>query len=171
MTESTQVVLERADLELAITKANEKHDAIVEKMQGEIEVATTASAESKSALDAAITRIAEANDRLVALEQRNTNEPDPGPESIGAQFIKSDVYSDFVSGRQTAGRMDLKTAIINTFPASSVQPLVQGDRLAGIHTTPNRRLTLRDILPVSTTSTNLVEFTRENASEPLRLAA
>ena len=163
MTESTQVVLERADLELAMMKAGEKHDAIVEKMQGEIEVARTASAESKSALDKAVERIAEANDRLVALEQRTGDEPEAGPESLGAQFTKSDVYKDFAGGRSTVARLNLKTAIINTFPASSVQPLVQGDRQGGIHSTPNRRLTLRDILPVSPTDSNLVEFTRENA--------
>jgi len=161
MTTETQVVLERADLELAISKANESHDQIVKKMQGEIEVARTASAESKSALDAAVVQIAEANDRLVALEQRG-DEPEAAPESIGAQFTKSAAYSDYVSGRTNVARMELKTAIINTFPASSVQPLVQGQRVGGIQATPNRRLTLRDILPVSPTDSNLVEFCREN---------
>jgi len=162
MTDNTQVVLERADLELAISKANEKHDEVVKKMQGEIEVARTASAESKSALDAAVVRIAEANDRLVALEQRG-DEPEAAPESIGARFTKSAQYTDFVEGRTSVGRLELKTAIINTFPASSVQPLVQGQRVGSIFTTPNRRLTLRDILPTAPTTTNLIEFTRENA--------
>ena len=163
MTDSTQVVLERADLELAISKANETHDKIVEKMQGEIEVATTASTESKAALTKAMERIAEANDRLVALEQRGDVEPSAAPESLGAQFVKTQAYTDYVAGRTSVARMEMKTAIINTFPASSVQPLVQGDRIGGIQATPNRRLTLRDILPVSPTDSNLVEFTRENA--------
>jgi HK97 family phage major capsid protein len=43
-----------------------------------------------------------------------------------------------------------------------VQPLVDGDRLSGIATVPNRVLTIRDVLPSSTTDSNLVEFTREN---------
>ena len=163
MSESTQVVLERADLEAAMLKANEKHDAIVEKMQAEIADAKSASAESKSALDAAAAQIAEANDRLVALEQRGDVEPKTGPASVGETFIKSDAYADYIHGRTSVARMDMKTAIINTFPASSVQPLVQGDRIMSISATPNRRLTLRDILPVSPTDSNLVEFTRENA--------
>ena len=70
-----------------------------------------------------------------------------------------------------SARIEMKTAIINTYPASSVQPLVQGDRLSGIHTVPNRRLTIKDILPVGATTSNLIEFTRENALTPLRLAA
>ena len=163
MTTETQVVLERADLEAAILKANEDHDAVVVKMQGEIEVAQTASVESKAALDAAVVQIAEANDRLVALEQRGDPELKAGPESVGQRFIKSGAYTDYVEGRSSVARMEMKTAIINTFPASSVQPLVQGDRIGGIHATPNRRLTLRDILPVAPTDSNLVEFTRENA--------
>jgi len=162
MTESTQVVLERADLEAAITKANTQHDEVVTKMQAELADAKSASAESKSALTKAMERIAEANDRLVALEQRGEAEPQPGPESIGAQFTKSQAYADYAAGRSNVARMELKSAIINTFPASSVQPLVQGDRQMGIYTTPNRRLTLRDLLPVSPTTSNLVEFTREN---------
>jgi len=162
MTDSTQVVLERADLELAISKANESHDQVVTKMQAELADAKSASAESKSELTKAMERIAEANDRLVALEQRGDEEPQAGPESVGAQFVKTQAYADYIGGRTNVARMELKTAIINTFPASSVQPLVQGDRQSGIYTTPNRRLTLRDILPVSPTTSNLVEFTREN---------
>ena len=163
MTDETKVVLERADLEAAMLKANERHDQVVEKMQAEIHDAKSASAESKSALEAAAAQIAEANDRLMALEQRGDVEPEAGPESLGAQFVKCSAYADFISGRQNIARLDTKTAIVNTYPASSVQPLVQGDRQSGIYATPNRRLTLRDILPVASTTSNLVEFTRENA--------
>ena len=171
MTTETQVVLERADLELALIKANEKYEANAEVMQGQIKESLSVSAELLSKNEKLAERIAESNDRLVALEQRGEDEPTPGPESVGAQFVKSAQYADFVNGRNSVGRMEFKTAIINTFPVSSVQPLVQGQRLGGIFNTPNRRLTLRDILPTAPTNSNLVEFTRENASEPLRLAA
>ena len=56
--------------------------------------------------------------------------------------------------------MEVKTAIINATGAS--QPLVPADRLAGFQTTPNRMLTIRDILPASATNSNLIEFVREN---------
>ena len=159
----TQVVLERADLEAALQKAAEKHDKIVEKMQGEIEVAQTASTESKAELQKAMEKIAEANDRLVALEQRGDEVPEAAPKSLGERLIKSDAYTDYISGRRDVARMEFKTAIVNTYPASTSQPLVQGDRIMRINATPNRRLTLRDILPSATTDSNLVEFTRENA--------
>ena len=163
MTDSTQVVLERADLELALTKANEEHDKNAEVMQGQIKESLSVSADLLSKNEKLTEQIAEANDRLVALEQRGDIEPQSGPESLGERFTKSSVYADYIAGRTSVARMDMKTAIINTFPASSVQPLVQGDRIMSISATPNRRLTLRDILPSSPTDSNLVEFTRENA--------
>jgi HK97 family phage major capsid protein len=39
---------------------------------------------------------------------------------------------------------------------------VQGDRLSGIVATPNRILHMRDLLPVGRTSSNLIEFAKEN---------
>jgi HK97 family phage major capsid protein len=56
--------------------------------------------------------------------------------------------------------MELKTAIINA--TGQNQPLVQADRVAGIITNPNRVMTIRDLLPVGVTSSNLIEFTKEN---------
>ena len=158
-----QVVLERAELEKAMMDASAKHDAIVEKMQGEIDEAKTASVETKNELTAAMTEIAAANDRLVALEQRGEDVDDTRPETLGEKFAKSDAVKSMIEGRQSRARIECKAAILNTYPESSVQPLVQGDRIMSIFATPNRRLTLRDILPVSPTTSNLVEFTRENA--------
>jgi HK97 family phage major capsid protein len=165
-----QVTLSKADLEDALLKsqgdlmkANEELEATIEKMQGEIDESKSASVESKSALEKLTEKAAELADRCVELEQRGNDDPTGQPESIGEMFVKDANYLAAVERGTGTARMELKTAIINTFPASSVQPLVQGDRLAGIHTVPNRRLTIKDILPVGTTSSNLVEFTRENA--------
>lgn len=164
------VTLNKADLESALLKsqgelmqANDKVESTIEKMQGEIDTATTASVESKNALEKLTEKAASLADRCVELEQRGNDADAEAQESIGAQFIKN---ADYLAARERGqgyARMESKTAIINTFPASSVQPLVQGDRLAGINAVPNRRLTIKDILPGGTTSSNLVEFTRENA--------
>lgn len=164
------VTLNKADLEDALLKsqgelmkANDKVEETIKKMQGEIDEAKTASVESKNKLDKVTETAATLTDRCVELEQRGNDELEGQPESLGEQFIKSD---DFVAAQERGSgnaRMEIKTAIINTFPASSVQPLVQGDRLQGIFTTPNRRLTIKDIIPRGVTSSNLVEYTRENS--------
>lgn len=160
---SDNVVLERADLEAAIIKSTEKFETAVEKAAAQAEDAGSASAEAKAAVEKLAEKAADAVDRIIALEQREEAAAEAMPESIGERFVKSEAYQAMASGRQTAARFETKTAIVNTYPESSVQPLVQGDRMLSIHTTPNRRLTLRDILPVSPTNSNLIEFTRENA--------
>ena len=172
MSENTQVVLERADLELAITKANENLEAAIEKAQGQAKDAGTASSEAKAAIDALATKAADVTDRLIALEQRGVDMPVEQKETLGDMFVKSDSFKAMAEGRQSRANLQLKTAILNTYPESSVQPLVQGDRIMSIFSTPNRRLTLRDLLPSMPTNSNLVEFTRENAlTSQLALAA
>ena len=164
------VTLNKDDLEQALLKsqgdlmkANDAVEATIEKMQGEIDEAKTASVESKSELEALTVKATELADRCVELEQREDDFHPDVQVTLGAEIIKSADYLAIKERGHGVARIDTKTAIINTYPASSVQPLVQGDRLSGIATVPNRRLTIKDILPTGTTSSNLVEFTRENA--------
>lgn len=157
------VVLKKADLEKMMSDATTNHDAIVTKMQGEIDVAKTASAESASELKAAIDKIAETNDRLVALEQRSEEVEEVRAPTPGDRFTKSDAFKAMAEGRQGRARLDMKAAIVNVFPPSASSPLAPADRQTGVHATPNRRLTLRDVLPTTPTSQGLVEFVREDA--------
>ena len=164
------VTLNKNDLEQALLKsqgdlmkANDAVEQTIEKMQGEIDNAKSASVESKTELNALTEKADSLAARCVELEQRDDDLTKDAQESIGEQFIKSAEYLAAAERGQGFARMESKTAIINTFPASSVQPLVQGDRQGGIATTPNRRLTIKDVIPGGTTSSNLVEFTRENA--------
>jgi len=164
------VTLNKADLEQALLKsqgelmkANDKVESTIEKMQGEIDTANSTSVESKNAIEKLTEKAAALADRCVELEQREGEMNVEAELSLGEQFIKNADYLAAIDRRQGSARMDTKTAIINTFPASSVQPLVNGDRLAGIHATPNRRLTIKDVIPTGTTASNLVEYAKENA--------
>ena len=164
------VTLNKDDLEAALLKsqgelmkANDKVESTIEKMQGEIDEAKTASVESKNELGKLIEKAAELADRCVELEQREDDFHKEAEESLGAQFVKNDEYLACMERRSGSARMETKTAIVNVFPASSVQPLVDGDRLGGIAAVPNRRLTIKDVIPSGTTSSNLVEYAKENA--------
>jgi HK97 family phage major capsid protein len=161
--ENAQVVLERADLEAAMVKATENLESVAEKAMGEARDANSVSVETKSAVEKLTEKAAEIGDRLIALEQRESEIDAPVLKSLGEQFIESESFQAMAEGRQSRAKLELKTAIVNTYPESSVQPLVQGDRMMQVYTTPNRRLTLRDIMPVMPTDSNLIEFTRENA--------
>ena len=161
-------VIDNADHQLDI-KAVEK--LIVEKFDTISESYETANTELKGLGEVSIEtkgkieKLAEEYDglyeRMQTLEQKGTSIDETDALDIGAEFTKTDGFKDFQEGRTGRARMEVKTAIINATGAS--QPLVAADRLGGIYTTPNRRLTIRDILPTSPTNSNLVEFTRENA--------
>ena len=116
MSENTQVVLERADLELAITKANESLEAAIEKAQGQATEAGSASVEAKAAIDALATKAADVTDRLIALEQRGVDMPVERQETLGELFVKSDSFKAMAEGRQSRANLQLKTAILNTKP-------------------------------------------------------
>lgn len=157
------VVLKRAELEAAILKTTEKFEEAIERAHGQAKDAGSVSVEAKNEAHKLGEKLVEVTDRLIAVEQRGVGEVEHKTETVGDKFVKSDAWRDMVEGRQSRARVEFKTAIVNTYPESSVQPLVQGDRItSNVFITPNRRLTLRDILPVSPTTSNLVEFTREN---------
>jgi HK97 family phage major capsid protein len=100
-------------------------------------------------------------DRVQQLEQKRARfEQDGGAQDIGKMFADFDGVKAMTEGRAGRARMELKAAIINARGPS--QPLVPADRLGGIYTLPNRVLQIRDVLPSSTTDSNLVEYTREN---------
>ena len=142
-----------------------KFDAInktIETANGQLADTGKVATETKSELDKLATDYNGLYDRVMVLEQKGTGSFEhSGESSIGADFIKSDQFKDIQTGRSGRARMEIKTAIINA--TGQNQPLVQTDRLAGFATTPNRVLSIRDVLPASATNSNLIEFVRENA--------
>jgi HK97 family phage major capsid protein len=64
------------------------------------------------------------------------------------------------AGQSKFARVELKTAIINA--TGQNQPLVPDMRVPGIIAQPERMFTIRDALPSGRTTSNLVQFTREN---------
>lgn len=108
----------------------------------------------------------EMGDRVVALEQKlaeggNGVVSAPRRSNLGKMVTDSETFKNFQNGVGNSARIELKTAIVNA--TGSGQPLVQGDRLAGIVHGAERRLTMRDLLTVSPTDSNLVEYAKENS--------
>lgn len=136
----------------------------MEKANGEIAASKTIEAETKSAMEKLSVKAAELTDKCVELERKLTagaeESRNAAQESFGEQFVKSDAFQAMAQGRSKFARMEFKTAIINA--TGQNQPLVPSQRVPGIVANPNRVLTIRDVLPVGRTSSNLVEFTREN---------
>jgi HK97 family phage major capsid protein len=135
----------------------------MEKANGEIAAVKSVENETKSAMEKLAAKAGELTDKCLELERKMTAGKEDGQQaqqSFGEQFVKSESFLAMAAGRSKFARLELKTAIINA--TGQNQPLVAADRIPGIVNNPNRILTIRDALPVGRTSSNLVEFTKEN---------
>lgn len=157
-------IIELKAIEAALLKSHETLEGFISKSEREVKELGKVQDETKSAVNNVSAECVKLADRCAAMEQKMTSRSDDPPveESIGAQFVKSDGLVAMQEGRQSRARIQIKTAIINQQPVNTSQPLVQGDRLGGIVATPNRILHMRDLLTVGRTSSNLIEFAKEN---------
>lgn len=114
----------------------------------------------------------EMRERVLTLEQRMSAGPaeghNPGGgDTLADRVMKSDQFRALMDGRGRSMRVELpmtmteiKTAIVNATGAS--QPLVAADRRPGIVTAMDRSLRVLDLIPRVPTSSNMVEYTKEN---------
>lgn len=136
----------------------------MEKANGEIENAKRIEGETKSAIEKLATKAAELTDKCIELERKVSAGAEDGngarEQTPGELLVKSDAFQMMRDGRSKYARIELKAAIINA--TGQNQPLVADMRVPGIIANPNRILTIRDVLPVGRTGSNLVQFTKEN---------
>ena len=155
--------LDLSALEERMQKTHESLEGWVEKMNGEIETAGNASAETKSAVEELSKTCIEIGDRLAELEQKSAEDFVAGEEhkSIGDMVVESEEFKALVQRASGSARMNIKTAIVNATP-SMTQPLVPGDRLDTVVKEPDRALRIRDLLPAGRTNSNIVWFPKED---------
>ena len=148
-------------------------DAFIKKSEKEMEETRSVSTETKNAVQQLAEKSIELGDKLTDLEQKQAArfEERAAPETLGDRLIKSDTYKRAIEAQTGTHRLELKTTITNAYSLGMTQPLVAGDRLNMMWHEPNRPLRIRDVLPAGRTSSNIVWFPKENASEPLALAA
>lgn len=141
-----------------------KHDELttfVKKSNDEIASQGKLNNETQNAVNELSQKCIELGDQLHKMEQKSASHADKEREdSLGELFTKSDAWDAMKHGRQGQARLDIKTAIINA--TGQNQPLVESDRLGGIIANPNRIMTIRDLCPTGSTSSNLIEYAKEN---------
>lgn len=131
----------------------------VQKASGEIEVAGKTSAETKAAVEKLAEQAKDIGDRLFQLEKGQQLIQQTEGKSVGQQFVESDAWKALQGTKAGRARLEVK-AIVNA--TGQNQPLVPAHRLAGIIHEPNRILTIRDLLLVGRTTSNLIEYAKEN---------
>jgi HK97 family phage major capsid protein len=132
------------------------------------------SEEVKSRVDEALVQTgkmrAEFDERMNAIEQKlsksSVNAGEEAEETVGQLVTKSASYQAFrnISTKKT-DKIEVgtfhKTAIVNA--TGQNQPLVQAQRVPGIFSPLNQKLTIREILSVVPTNSNLIEFVKESS--------
>lgn len=164
MSESIVEIKALAETQAKLLDTSRELKSWMEKANGEIEASKLMEAETKSAIEKLSTTATELTDKCLDLERKLAAGAEDGygnrQESAGQQLVKSDAFRSMASGSSKFARIEIKTAIVNA--TGQNQPLVADMRVPGIINNPNRVLTIRDLLPVGRTASNLVQFTREN---------
>lgn len=155
-------VMSKAAFEDVLSREMKQFEKLVEKANEEAKNAGTVAAETVKSLEALGEKMDSTIERLQDIEQNGVKmHDDRDPEvDFGREFVESDHFKSLIEGRAGRAKLEFKTAIINA--TGQNQPLVPADRLTGFQTTPNRMLSIRDIIPSSPTTSNLIEFVREN---------
>lgn len=149
----------------AAFKANHKQlIEFIEKASGEIKTVGNVSNETKAAMEKLATLGNELGKRIDAVEAKYARSQGGGDsvKSLGQIVVENDEIKAMMSGRYSSGsraRVAVKQIINAT---GQNQPLVPAQRIAGIQAEPQRRLRVRDLLPVGRTSSNLIEYTKED---------
>lgn len=153
--------------EVVLKALKERDDELTKtlaKTNTEIETLGKVQGETKDKLVELTEKGTELTERLLKLEQRSADEPDGKKGRIvtpGELFSKSDQFKEFIDrgGKGTSRQLEMKS--ITSATASAGQG-IWSDRLAGVIEDPMRPLTVRDLLDQGTTSSNLIEWVREN---------
>jgi HK97 family phage major capsid protein len=140
----------------ALESVEAKLTAMSTKADGEAATVGKISADTKTALAAIGTQQRELADRLLSIEQKGTQQPEPKEISTwGAQLIKNARYADFAGGNLNKLRVEIKNTLVGS--DTNVAP----DRKPGIVGGAVLPFSMEALLPSTTTSSNAIEFTRE----------
>lgn len=84
-------------------------------------------------------------------------------KSIGTEFIESDAFKSFKDGGSNKARIEIKNTILGESgsPQNPSDTIVAPDRMTGIVGGAFRALNLLDVIPIGTTGSNNIQYTRE----------
>lgn len=150
----------------ALAKVTDQVREHGEKALAEAKKGVDMSTGVKATVDELLVKQSEYVARLDDLEQkaaRRSQEQAVGEKSLGAQFVENDAFKKaHESGelRRKGGRVavDMATKAIVT---ANTGAGVIADRQPGIITTPQRRLTIRDLIAPGRTASNLITYMKE----------
>lgn len=143
-----------------------KYAKEAEARAGEIDKTAKDAVEAANKAAADIAALA---NRIVEAEQKLAEGVQAGktaPKTLGQLVIENDAYKAFAAGTLARAKFEVQANTITGqtgSPPANSDVLVPADRLSGIIPGAFRALKIRDVLPSGTTTSNMVEYTRELA--------
>lgn len=152
-----------AKLEGALQQHSTELKGLIDAANNDIKEQGKTSHDTSQGLEVVAKKCEELTLKLHEMEQKSKGGPkeDTKPLSLGEQFTKSAAFAGLVDGSRKTARLEVKAAIINA--EGQNQPLVPAQRLPGIQHEPNVILRIRDLLPTAATTSNMIEYVKENA--------
>lgn len=141
----------------------------IEKANGELTASGKVSTETKTALATLTESINTLGGRLDKIEAKDNRQGESKVvKSIGERFCELAEYK-LLGTKLSKARLDLDGESLAPWLAKAIvnatgqnQPLVPDMRVPGVIQTPNRRLRIRNLIPAGRTTSNLVQYVKEN---------
>lgn len=156
-----------------LTARDDELKALVEKANGEAKVAGQVATETKAAIEKIVEGNTAIHARLLDMEQKQARRMGGDfdlTRTTGASFTDSEMFKKLAAEGRGTARMAFKSVTMNAAVANvtslttgtgGVGNAIAPDRLAGIITAPNRRMTVRDLLLQGRTGSNLIQYVQE----------
>lgn len=155
------------DMKSAFLGTHREIKTLIDAANQQIRDSGKVAGETKAALDAAVEKINTLGTRIDKIEAKSDRQGEGAPvqKSLGELFLESEDYKSTVLNglalaHKSKARMEIQKAIVNA--TGQNQPLVPQQQLQGIQTLPNRRLRIRQMIPTGQTTSNLVQYVKEN---------
>jgi HK97 family phage major capsid protein len=159
------------DIKQALDKITQQVKEAGEKALAEAKKTGDMAEKSKEKVDELLVQHGELKQRLAEVEQKMARRPGEGEsaerKSIGQRVVESDGFKAMDSSAQKSMRVSMErkdllnvSATVGTGVSAS-NSLVLGDRQPGIIASPERKMTIRDLVMPGQTDTNSIEFVRE----------
>ncbi len=146
------------ELMKALEGIEKKLSDFSEKASGEIRDIGKVSTDTQAAIDNLGLKQRELADEILQIKQRGGGflGETKQDESMGGLFVKSDQYKSFVGGQAQKVRLEVKNTVTNAIGNTF------SDRKPGIVSGAFRNLTLESLLTSLPTTSNAVDYVREN---------
>lgn len=149
----------------SLDKISDQVKEVGEKALAEAKKAGDMSAETKGKVDEMLVKQGELQARLLEVEQKQARPSgdgkDEGIKSAGYQLIESDDFKEKAANWSKGSKHNMSLKAITSAGASAGDGIAP-DRLPGVQLTPQRRLTVRDLISPGRTASNLVQYLQES---------